>query len=506
MGKIRPRRAKHPGVAVLFVLMVLAMTLTVSYAMLRTQTTALVIQQNEQLQMWARQAAMSGLRTALQRMNSADWEGVHSSVQGVLSDRQSFLVTYTAGDSTLLPTDPAYQEYPYRVTVRSTGRAADPNSPERSIVYEIQSVVRLVPRNFSAKLTDWDTMESYTIYQTRNDDFRIDIPCQLQGRVRIQGSLRIAPNYPDYVLAWWQYLQDLNLMRSVGYADCRPFLGPVFFPVNRQEYLQQIALSSALGVSWTHLAGSDVSSDWTNPTLPASYQIYPGGPSYSIPRLPDLLVNITYQPDPVENPLGIYFSEGSIQLKNNVHVRGALFCAGTLRIEHPSVQIEPVEIPTLYLSGGTSDPPVRLPSVSCQNFYVSRTGGGEVRGLVAAFDRFQIDKGPETVSFTMTGRLIARKILLQPREPWETLPWQNLYQQYTAEKYSLPSVERYFPVWLGKKGRDPTPRVIIGPDPTTVRYHWPRWDQAIFQPHPEDGTPLHPDQPGLRWELVRWME
>jgi len=494
------------GMAVIMVLMVLAMTLTVCYAMLRTQSTALLIQKNEQLQSLARQAALSGLRVGLQRMHSADWAGVETSFQSAISSTQSFQVSYTAGDSLLGAGDPAYSELPYRVTVVSIGRAADPDTPQRTVTYQIQAVVRLVPRKVSTTPADWPTMQNYTIFQTRADNVELDIPCQLQGRLRVQGKLCLAPHYPQDLSAWWGYLQDLNSMRSAGYPDYRPVLGPVDLPIGRQNSQDFWALSFALRVPWNHLNPSEVGADWTNPTLPATYQLYPGGPRYTIPRLPDQLEQTAYQPDPQTNPLGIYYRDGSLELRSGVSVQGAMYCRDNLSVEKTNVQITPVSLPPLYQADGTTTAPMRLPSVSCQNFYLRNTGGGQVQGLVAAFDRFQIDKGPETVSFRLSGRLIARKIYLRERTPWDNLDWKTLYSQYQSQYSGLPPSERYFPVWMGQRGRDPAPRLILTPDGTSAKYHWPRWDQPIFQPHPEDVTPLAPNQPGLRWELVRWFE
>ncbi len=499
---------KPTGVAVVMVLMVLAMTLAVCYAMLRTQSTTLLIQENEQLQNLARQAAMSGLRAALQRMHSADWSGGSSSFQETISSNQSFQVSYTPGDSLLTAADPAYRELPFRVTIVTTGRAVDPKSPQRVVVYPIRVVVRLIPRNFSLTPTSWGTIQNYTIFQTHSENVELDIPCQLRGRTRIQGKLYIAPRYPTYLSAWWTYLEDLNNMRGAGYADCRPLVGPVFLPTSQQEALHFWALAYALRAPYSNLAASPVGADWTNPTPPPTYQLYPGGPYYTVMQLPDQLENASYQPDPIENPLGIYYRNGSLQLRSNVSLQGAVLCRDTFSIEQSNVRITPATLPPMYLSGYSPGAIARLPSVVCQNFYVRNTGGGQIEGLVAVFNQFQIDKGSENVAFTLTGRLIARKIIVRERQPWDTLPWENLYNQYQAEKAGLPAAERYFPVWLGKKGRDPTPRLTIGPDPdpAAVTYHWPRWDQPIFQPHPDDATPLDPDQPGLRWELVRWIE
>lgn len=504
----RSRFGKPTGAAVVMVLMTLAMTLAVCYAMLRTQSTTLLIQENEQLQNLARQAALSGLRTALQRMHSANWSGGSSSFQETISSNQSFQVSYTPGDSLLTTADPAYRELPYRVTIVSTGRAVNPKSPQRAVVYPIRVVVRLIPRNFSLAPTSWGTIQNYTIFQTHSENVELDIPCQLQGRIRIQGKLYLAPRYPNHTLAWWTYLEDLNTMRGAGYADCRPIVGLVFLPVSQQEILHLWALASGLRVPYFNLAASPVGADWTNPTPPPMYQLYPGGPYYTVTQLPDRLENASYQPDPIENPLGIYYRNGSLELRNGVSLQGAVFCRDTLSIQQSNVQITPATLPKVYLSGYTSSAIARLPSVVCQNLYVRNTGGGQVQGLVAVFNQFQIDKGSENVAFTLTGRLIARKIVFRERTPWDTLNWEDLYNQYQAQRSSLPSGQRYFPVWLGERGRDPTPRLVIGPDPdpSAVSYHWPRWDQPIFQPHPSDATPLDPAQPGLRWELVRWIE
>ena len=67
--------------------------------------------------------------------------------------------------------------------------------------------------------------------------------------------------------------------------------------------------------------------------------------------------------------------------------------------------------------------------------------------------------------------------------------------------YTLDRVELlpYFPVWMyQKQGRAPEPLWTIQPDAQTIRYHWQNWDEPIFQPHPDDG--------GLRWDLLEWTD
>lgn len=477
--------------AVLVVVVLLSITMALCYSVMRSQGTALRIQQNASLRIGARQAALTGLTLALKEMHTSDWAGTGTTLSQSLGNDDGFHVTFTAGDASLAPGDDDYDEYPYRVTLLSTGYAEDPRDSSRSATYQVKAVVRLVPRMLSDHPTDWPTMQQYTVYQSESDPFEIDIPCRLEGPVRIQGRLRIAHHYPNDVDAWWRYLKDLESMRLDGYPDYRPFDGPVDLPYDEQDSDDLAALRWKLDVPTDDVSIQEAGGDWTKPTNLTTYRLYAGGPIYTIPTVGDTLENTTLEPDTLTNPLGIFYCSGTVAIRANVTVHGSLFCKDDLRIEGIDVHFAPVELPAL----AGSDAPVRLAAVSCRKFVVKPTAGGSLTGLTAVFDEFLIEKSPETVSFAVTGRLITRKLFIKERQPWETLDWEDCFEDFEDQ---LPVVP-YFPVWMhNTQGRDPQPLLVIKPDAAQIVYHWHNWSDPIFVPHPNDD--------GLRWEIVQWTE
>src|SRR5437016_348880 len=102
------------GISVVVVLGLIAVTLATSYAIMRSQVSAVRIQQNSGRQNLARQAAMVGLSVAIRAMEQSSWGGVNSAVNGTLNSLDSYSATYTAGDDSLTAASPSYSEYPYR--------------------------------------------------------------------------------------------------------------------------------------------------------------------------------------------------------------------------------------------------------------------------------------------------------------------------------------------------------------------------------------------------------
>jgi hypothetical protein len=267
--------------------------------------------------------------------------------------------------------------------------------------------------------------------------------------------------------------------------------------------LQLAALETALGVTVNNTPVQEAASDWVKPVSLVKYRLYPGGATYTITAVGDALENVTLEPDPAGNPLGIFYREGSVTIRANVRIRGSLFCRDDIKVEGTGVQFESVELPGL--SGSATS--VRLPVVSCRSFIVGPTGGGSVAGLAAVFDTLQIDKSPETVRFAVTGRLITRKLYIKEREPWETLNWHQYYEEFQIQlAIHFPPSVPYFPVWMKSRGRDPAPLLSVQPDSAPFTYHWSNWYDPIYVPHPDDATELDPDHPGLRWELIQWTD
>ena len=330
--------ATRRGVTVLIVLLLLSITLGLSYAIVRSQTTALQIQRNASSGAnrsgSARQTAMTGMVLALKKMHTSEWcygDGVNTTLSGPIGDYESYHVIYAAGDPALALDDP---DSPYRVTLLSTGKATDPSDPERTSTHRARAVVRLVPRSVADEPTDWSTMQEYTVYQSKAQPFKLDIPCRLEGKVRIQGSLHIAPNYPTPIggEAWRQYLEDLRKMSSDPDADYRPLSSRPVLDHSLQTPQDQDALEH-LGVWrwWYDSTPSDETEpDWGLPSACVEYQIYPGGPVYEVPQLGARVEDAVLGPDPEMNPLGIFQRVGDLAIGKNVTVRGSLFSSGRI--------------------------------------------------------------------------------------------------------------------------------------------------------------------------------
>ena len=80
--------------------------------------------------MLARQAAMVGLSAGMRKMEESALAGVGTTVSGNVSSQETYSVTYTTGYLLLTSSSSNYSEYPYRVTVQSTGISVDPNNTQ----------------------------------------------------------------------------------------------------------------------------------------------------------------------------------------------------------------------------------------------------------------------------------------------------------------------------------------------------------------------------------------
>jgi len=193
-----PRRSRR-GMSVIFVLALISMTLALSYAMLRTQATIEQTERNTNHRATARQAAMTGMSVALRAITEPTWGGVDVDLKGNLGDGSTYAARFETGDASLVAGDPDYAEYPYRVTITSTGSVVDPANPQIQATHQVRSVVQLVRRKLADNPVIWPTIQPYTVYQWGTGDagkFDITTPLHVEGPVFLQNKIEYLKDYP----------------------------------------------------------------------------------------------------------------------------------------------------------------------------------------------------------------------------------------------------------------------------------------------------------------------
>jgi hypothetical protein len=480
----------------------LAVAMALAYTIVRSQTTELQIASNSRRQGDARSAARAGLAIALGKMHLNSWSGADTSLSGNLSDTDRYVVSYTTGDDSLTSASPDYSDWPLRVTVVSTGYSQDPSSGSTA-THQVKAVVRLVPRALPAEPAGWSSTDGFSVYQRLvNGGVIVNVPFRVEGAVRFQSVMQLALNYSWPSDARERFMEDINLMRGAGYGDHRPFVGPIHYAENTQTSDTRHDLED-LAVPIVNVPNASLT-DWTTTAPITSYQLYPGGRSYSIPVIGTGLQDVSYAPDPLTNPLGIWYRNSEVSLLNNVTIKGMIVAdtiAGDLYIQGTNVNLLPVELPALE-----GDPrPIRLPTaIVGDDFRVWNTGGGTLTGLIDVKDEFEYRRGLQTVTFGVTGRVVTKSFFITARDDWAAVVWTGVWAAFESLLDTLTSggentPEPYFPVWLKQTyGLDYQPRLTVKPDPTPYRYHWLSRNAPLYAAHPSD--------PGLRWEIVDWQD
>lgn len=499
------------GMAVLLVLGLLALTLTLSYAMLRMEYQVQQSQTNISGQDQARLAALTGVSIALRQMHDGTWTGVGSTLQGTVVNGVSYDVSFQTGDPTLTSSHAKYGEYPYRVTLSSTGVSVDPAQPQAQSTYQVTAVAELARRNVNASSIPnrWSQLNNYTVYQWNSSstprDVAIELPCQIQGSAYFEGTLRLAQAYPKTSNSRERYLKDLMLLAERG-TDYRPFTGTVYLDQSRQSGSTLNDLSSWLGVTVSAINGNS-SHPVPYPAGVTTYQLYPGGKVYTIPRLQDVLVvpakNQLLIPDPVNNPLGVFRSDGSWTFMTGSKLTGTLLCespTAVITLAGSGEQLAGFNLPHLEGSSTT----YQLPTSMVRNDVVA-TASPTINGLVIAWNQFIVNPGPKATQVTLTGRVFSDGFQIYGRNEWNALTqdqWQQSLSDFEAQYIPLLFLlgsEEFYPRWLE---RSPyylyaAPRLKFTP-PSSVTYHWADFSKPIYAKADSDV--------GLRWNLVSWTE
>jgi hypothetical protein len=601
-GSLRPPRGPlgRRGFTVLVVLALISITLALSYSIMRSQMTGIQIQSNSDRGNLARQAALAGLSAGLRSMRVSGWAGVGAPLSGSLSSTDSYTVSFTAGDASLTVGSVNYSDYPYRVTLVSTGTSVDSAHATVSSTYKVQAVVRLVSRQLTAAPSNYATMLGYTLYEMNTGYNYVTVPCHIDGPVRLQGAVDVEDGYNWGDNPQKQYYSDLNAMRTgsnevqtisrsgviggtftvsfngattgniaynastgtlqtalqnlstigsgnvlvasggsgvwtvsfvgqlanmnvpamtinaspllglgtyscatttpgaPGTGDYRPFTGPVSLPTNKTDGHNQNLMTQQLGLTLNNIATSSATA------LPISqsqtYRLYPGGPLYNFGQLPSSASNVTLAPDPVNNPLGIFYNSSTATLGNNVTITGTVVTGGELKIAGTNVNILPFSLQPL---DGTTTP-IHLPSVvALSNFHVTGGATATVNGVVYAGSQFLIDQGTEATALGITGNVIigGGNLTIDPRSEWLSYSgnqWDSFYNSFQAQLGRTNQIP-YFPQWMAtNQGRIYIPLLTVKADPTPLIQQWQDLGNPIYVVGSGDS--------GLHWDLVSWTD
>lgn len=499
-----PRQNRN-GSSLLVVLALLAITLTVSYAMVRSQVSSVQVQANQNRAADAQQAAMTGIAVGLRRMHDSDWGGIEETPSGQLDDNVFYSVQYKTGDPSLESGDPDFALYPYRVTVISTGTATDPGDANVVSSHRIQVVVQLVPRKLSPALADWSEGSPYTFYQwktTSNSLAQIELPVRIEGKVRFQSELKFCNDQPADTSAKQRLLDDLLAWYEQTGVDQRPFNGQIDLPFDLTDNDTRQLLESDLGLTLNDKSADD-NFEPAHPGSYDQYQLYPGGEVYDIETFYFWLTDEAFQPDPKANPLGLFQRSGRTFIQDNVSIQGTLivgrFWNADLNINGSNVNWSSYTLPVTLEDGI----PIELPAAYVAgDLTVGAYAQAALTGVFAADDDFEVASGDqEAVSCQLDGHLLCNDLKIRSRDQWEQTEswWQLKLVEFLAQlTIPLTSVD-HFPQWLEQKyGLDPQPKITIRPRTETVNVHWMDFGQPLFVPHEDDD--------GLMWEVVDWDE
>src|SRR5690606_15276167 len=125
-----------------------------------------------------------------------------------------------------------------------------------------------------------------------------------------------------------RYLRDLQAMEQAGAGSAMPLHDTMYLPRNRTSAETLSLIEDDLQVPTVDMAGVNAASFVSHPGAVSSYQLYPGGKTYSVTSLTSTLSDSSRQGNLQTNPLGIFTRTGSVTLYDNNTVKGTLIATG----------------------------------------------------------------------------------------------------------------------------------------------------------------------------------
>lgn len=499
-------RHRPRGIAVVMVLGLLAITLAISYATLRGQGTTTELARNNSRAIDARVAAQSGLAAAIRKISENAWGGVETTLSSYITNNSQYRVTFTTGDTklagtvaTLTADDQRRIEYPFQLTIESTGYAWDPLNAAIRSEHKSRCVVQLVRKKMLAEPAGWSLLTASNVYQYSNQDAYVQFPVRMNGTVTLLGKLKFCTEYPGNSSACDAYLSGLNA-RALTLGDYRPFPQNLLIKAAGQD-LTTMTTMLTLDLGTPALDPLLYASPPSHPLTVSTYKLYPGGKEYALTPLPGSLSGQTLAPDVLQNPLGIYGTSGALTIQNNVQVTGTIITDGSsgseIKVTGTNVVLRSNNLPALY---GTSQTYQLPAAIAFSNLVIDKAADAQINGAAMVWKQFEVknDNATTATKFSLTGNLITDTLLLHGRSTWAIggATWGS-----DRALFALQSVVgiHYFPDYeQSTRGFTVKPTLTFSPDSSGVKPHWHDWSQPVYQADPAD--------PGLKWEVVRWDE
>ena len=348
---------------------------------------------------------------------------------------------------------------------------------------------------FAAAVYDGSTMKLY-------QDGVLVGSMSKSGTINSSSSVRasLGNNSPGSPRA--KLLRDLQAMHVAGEGDYRPFTGAITAPLSLTSSQNRSLLTEETAVTLTNTSQGGGSAPVTDPDEIASYQLYPGGAVYYPTELSSSISGVTYAPNPKTNPLGLVKRYSALRVYSNVEIQGTLLTYGSgsgddLELRGTGVKLTPVTLPSIY-----GDSTVRqLPAIVCgDDLRVYDGSESTISGMVIAWDDLDCPESSQATTLSIEGRVAVGELELQARSEWDRSEWwwkTRLHEFLNQLDGASPIA--YFPKWLKEEhALDYEPKITIKPDSAGVTYHWHDWSQPLFVAHPDDG--------GLRWDVLRWVD
>ncbi|WP_339730385.1 hypothetical protein [uncultured Gimesia sp.] len=466
-GQTRKVRTLRSGISLILVMFALSMSMVLTYSFIQTQSVLTQISENGSRRDLAMNAARAGIAEALNRMNSLDWAGANDQIvrdfQSDSDGTSTYRVSFQAPGDSLSSV--------LELEIHSLGVWTSAENNNLRSEYQITAKVRLVPRlkgriilpGDSASATDqvanpgdFDLIRQYALFAEEGKDSLILDPCD-----RIDGNLWLNERLIIYEDPDWKpsvrssFLKDLgnrlvtfpagstNLSdASVHYPH--PIAGNITFYQSPKNSVQDDL--EELNVSW-----STTAQELTIPSLDeshfSSYRLYAGGPEYQAVSLSSTLYNVTLKPTP-ENPLGIFYRNGNLNVYDNVIVQGTLVVKNKLQFQGKGIYIT-----AFNWTGASGEPLVsdahlwpRLPTLVADDIEFDRETQSTIEGAVICQNNLKGAGGsvsyPNAAPIQLTGTATA----ISTEQPFSIVTLRE------SQVLDSLSTDGTYAIWLNTSG------------------------------------------------------